>query len=472
MKELAMRVSVLVIGPMLLAAIIGAGFFAALRHHFHPSAPPLDFPRAAGTLDAQRQDIRYFRKILTLDRSFAPADRAEANRRLDALEALGTVLDRPQFRVALMRIDALADNGHSRVENDPRAARLELPVRVAAFSDGLYIMRATANNADVLGARVIAIDGQAIDDAMAKLEQLRGGTPAWRRLQATQYLTQQDLLYGAGIAPDLQHSTWTVETAVGASISRRLDAFVAPADEPAVFVKRWLSSERVPRMAAQWRAFESDQPLPITWIDFDVAFRNLRLPGTCIQLIQLKTNADQGGQNIAEFLKGTETDLGRAPPCSVILDLRYNDGGDYLNTYRFARDLPELVSPVGRIFVLTGPVTFSAGISTAAFVKHAGQQHVTILGEPVGDRLQFFSEGGSACLPHNSLCVAYETGKHDYQHACTDWDVCFWLNYFFQFRVNSLDPDEMIPLSFKDWRAGVDPVLNRAVSLALASTRG
>jgi len=45
-----------------------------------------------------------------LDRSFTPKDRAEANRRLDALEALATVLDRPHFRVSLMQIDALADN--------------------------------------------------------------------------------------------------------------------------------------------------------------------------------------------------------------------------------------------------------------------------------------------------------------------------------------------------------------------------
>jgi len=155
----------------------------------------------------------------------------------------------------------------------------------------------------------------------------------------------------------------------------------------------------------------------------------------------------------------------------VILDLRYDDGGDYVNTYGFARQLPTLIPPAGRIFLLTGPATFSAGISTAAFVKRAGQARVVILGEAVGDRLQFFSEGGWACLPHYPLCVAYETGKHDYQHACTDWQVCFWLNYFFQFRVSTLDPDEVIPLSFKDWRAGIDPVLDRAMTLATSGTQ-
>jgi hypothetical protein len=468
MKSMAKRISVIAIGLILLVVIVVGGFFAGMQHQFHPSAPQPHYPPAASTLDAQRQDIRYFRQLIALDRSFAPIDRTEANRRLDALEARGTVLDRPHFRVSLMRIDALADNGHSTVENERRAAAMELPVRVAAFSDGLYIMRATEINADLLGSRVTAIDGQSIDAVMSKLEQLRGGTPGWRRLHASQYLVLQDLLYGIDVALDMQHSNWTVETPSGATIARRLDAYAPPA-EPAVFVKRWLSSD--PGMAGEWRAFEPDHPLPISLADFDKAFRSLPLAGTCTQFVQLKSNADQGAQSIAEFLSSTERHLRQVQPCNVILDLRYDGGGDYTNTYGFARLLPKLTPPAGQIIVLTGPATFSAGISTAAFVKHAGQGRVVILGEPVGDRLQFFSEGGRACLPNYALCVAYETGKHDYQHACTDWDVCFWLNYFFQFRVKSLDPDEVIQLSFKNWRAGVDPVLDRAMTLAMARPR-
>jgi hypothetical protein len=472
MKSLAKRMGVIAIGAVFLVAAVAGGFLAAMQHHFHPSAPQPHYPPAASALDAQRQDIRYFRELIALDRSFAPTARTEVNRRLDALEALGTVLDRPHFRVTLMQIDALADNGHSRVENERSAAPLELPVRVADFSDGVYIMRATKINADLLGGRVNAIDGQSIDAVMTKLEQLRGGTPQWRRLHASQYLTLQDLLYGIDVAPDMQHSNWTVESPFGATITRRLDAYAPPSSEPAVFVKRWLSSEPLRGMAGEWRAAEPDHPLPISLTDFDEAFRSLPVPGTCSQFVQFKSNSDQGGRSIKEFVSSAESQLRQVQPCNVILDLRYDDGGDFTNTYGFARDLPQLISPTGKIVMLTGPATFSAGISTAAFVKHAGQGRVVIVGAPVGDRLRFFSEGGRACLPNYPLCVAYETGEHDYQHACTDWDVCFWLNYFFQFRVKSLDPDEVIPLSFRDWRAGVDPVLDRAISLAMANRRG
>lgn len=469
MTSAAKKISLTVLGLIALVVVVVVGFFGAMRLYFHPSTPKPNYPAPASALDAQRQDIRYFRKLIAMDRSFAPATRAEANRRIDALEASDKVLDRPHFRVLLMQIVALADNGHSRMENEPGAAPMELPVRVVSFSDGLIVMRATENNADLLGGRVTAIDGQPVDVIMSKLEQLRGGTADWRRLHAAQLLTLQDMLYGLDVAPDIQHSNWSVETPTGATITRTLDAYIPPANEPVVPDKRWLSSEPLAGMAG-WRTVEPDHPLPLSLTDFDRAFRSLPLPGTCTEFVQLKSNVDEGGQSIKDFLSDTERRLRQTRPCSVIFDLRYDGGGDYLNTYAFARKLPILIPSTGRIIVLTGPATFSAAISTAAAVKHAGKERVVILGEPVGDRLQFYSEGGVGCLPNYPLCVAYQTGKHDYQHACNDWTACFWLNYFFELRVKSLDPDELVPLRFKDWRAGVDPVLDRAMRLAAPTT--
>jgi hypothetical protein len=467
--SIAKQFAVAAIGLAALIAIVGGGFFTLMAHHFHPPAPRPNFPPATGGLEAQRQDIRYFRESIALDRSFSLTAREEANRRLDMLERHLTVFDAPHFRISLMRIDALSDNGHSRVEDDGHARSLELPIHVAAFSDGLYIMRAKEGYADLLGGRVIAIDGQAINDVMAKLEQLRGGTHQWRSLLASQYLTLQELLYGIDVARDMEHSDWTVDTPAGI-VTRTLDA-IAPSGSESLPVTRWLSSERLTGREETWLSVEPDHALPLSLRDFDTAFRSLPIPGTCTRFVQLKSNADRGGLSIRAFLSDTQRQLQRVPPCNVVLDLRYDSGGDYLNTYHFARHLPSLIPEQGRIFVLTGPTTFSAGITTIAFIKHVDPRRVVILGEPVGDRLQFFSEGGRACLPNHALCVVYETGKHDYQHACTDWDVCFWLNFFFSMRVTSLDPDEAIPWSFKEWRTGVDPVLERAIALAMTNRR-
>ncbi len=62
--------------------------------------------------------------------------------RIDTLERSDDVLSKPRFRVAMMQIAALADNGHTTTSSDPDAYPLYLPVRVAMFSDGVYVMYA------------------------------------------------------------------------------------------------------------------------------------------------------------------------------------------------------------------------------------------------------------------------------------------------------------------------------------------
>jgi hypothetical protein len=111
-------------------------------------------------------------------------------------------------------------------------------------------------------------------------------------------------------------------------------------------------------------------------------------------------------------------------------------------------------------------MTFSAAITTAGFVKEAGGDAVTILGEPIGDRLVFFAEGNRGCLPNSKLCVDYATGKHDYTQSCSDWKVCFWLTWLYPVRVKTLSPDEIIPVKFSDWNLGHDVAFERAVQLA------
>lgn len=466
MKHLIVKIALFgAIAVVLVAGIVGGLAYAMLRH-FNAAPPAAAFRKAADPIEAQRQDLAYFRQLMGMDRSFSPAARAEAERRLRQLEALGTPLDKPHLRVALMEILALADNGHTHLSSGPGAQTKELPVRVAAFSDGLYVMRASESASELLGGRVTAIDGKPISEVMDRLSELRGGTAGWRRLYAAFYIVDQDILYGTGISPDPDHATWSVVRPDGGERTITLDAQYPPDQREFVFVTHWVSDEFSTRYGPGWRIQHADRRLPVTLRDFDRAFRTVRIDNSCTTLVQLKSNDDVGSERIREFLSSTLTTLRASKPCSVIVDLRFDDGGNYQNTASFAKQLPELIAPGGRIFILTGPSTFSAGITTAAFIKQAGGDRVEILGEPIGDRLAFFAEGNRGCLPNYPLCVSYERGKHDYAHPCDDWDVCFWLNRLYPVRVRSLDPDETFAMSFAQWRAGQDPPFDRAVALS------
>ena len=59
------------------------------------------------------------------------------------------------------RLAALADNGHTGIRGVSRGASLSaLPIRLGRFAEGYVVVRARPELADLLGARVAAIDGR------------------------------------------------------------------------------------------------------------------------------------------------------------------------------------------------------------------------------------------------------------------------------------------------------------------------
>ncbi|HEY1630027.1 MAG TPA: hypothetical protein VGF56_01870 [Rhizomicrobium sp.] len=450
---------------VVLACLCGAAYYVFMGH-FYPDAPVADYPKPASALEAQQQDADYFARVMAMDRAFTPAERAEANRRIAALKT--KLLPPDVFEVRLDQITALADNGHThlRILGPDRVAPNLLPIRVTRFADGFTVMRAKPAYADMLGGRLESIDGMPAGKVEALIETLRGGLPEFRRENATIFLVVQDLLSGLGIAHDPMKSTWTVRLPSGALVTHTLTAAPLPKEDPFPYGFRWLSPEPVKGMSADWKSYapaEGEQP--ISRRQLDRAFLDAPVAGTCARYIRLQDITDNGDEKIAPFLTAEEASLKATHPCAVIVDLRGNGGGDYTNAWHFSHLLPGLT---GHIYILTDPDTFSAAITTTAFLKEAGGAKATILGEPIGDRLAFYAEGGQGCLPNSKLCATYTTGKHNYGGPCTDWGDCFWLNWFYPVRVKSLEPDEAIPQRFSDWNAGHDAAYERAMAMIKA----
>jgi len=455
------------ISLVLLVAAAGA-FALYFFHKFNPSPPANDFPAPANSLAAQQQDVEQFSRLLRMDRSFSPAARAEANLQIAELKSERAPLDSGKFKVALMRIAALADNGHTGLNDGGRPSN-DVPVRVAMFADGLYVLRAKSGYADLLGARVERIEDRPASEVVAALERLHGGSEGWRRTRAAIYVQSPEVLYGDGIGSSPEQTTWSLRMPDGREVMRTLPGGNSDTHEPHGEMTRWLSPEKIKGEPSDWRALlPSDVDLPLPLREFNRAFRRTWINSGCTLFLQLKAIGDTDDQRIGDFLKDTTDEMHDHPPCNIILDMRFNGGGDYTKAAAFASHLSGFLLPTGRIYILTGPQTFSAAITTIAFVKQAAGSRAVILGEPVGDRLTFYGEGNTGCLPHAGLCVHYATGMHDYAQPCNDWGKCFWLNWLFPVQVKSLAPDETITMTYADYIARRDPVFDRAVTLTAA----
>jgi len=153
------------------------------------------------------------------------------------------------------------------------------------------------------------------------------------------------------------------------------------------------------------------------------------------------------------------------PVRDVVIDLRLNSGGNLDVAKAFIKGLggDSTFDRPGHLFVITGHTTFSAGLYHAAQLEQF--THATFVGEPVGDRLDFWSEGGNIILPYSRLAAHFANGAHSLSPApCPDAGYCNDLS------VAALTPDLPAAPDWDMYHAGRDPAME-AIATHRASQR-
>lgn len=159
---------------------------------------------------------------------------------------------------------------------------------------------------------------------------------------------------------------------------------------------------------------------------------------------------------MADFIRRVTALIDEHPIKGFIIDVRFNTGGDL----GVGRPLVEKLAPRLKnvpVVVLTGRATFSAGISHAAQWRQFA--NASIVGEPIGDDIDLWGEGGNIVLPNSGLTVHYANGFHKYSQK----DYPAFKPYFAELNVATLAPDEFVEAGWSQYLAGIDPVLVAAI---------
>ncbi len=448
----------------LTAAVLGVplagdetAFERSLERQFNYPPPEPQPKEVADMGEGQVRDAEYFSKFPEFDKSYSPKTRSQAQQLAAKLRLEARGLTHEAFVLRVAEIAALAGNAHTSVgENAFRKNTPRLPVRLYPFSDGLFVLYAKPELSDLLGARIDAIDGTPVDQIFARLAKFRSGIEAYRRRQLIPVLESPALLYAAGLSTSRASLLLTGINTAGQRFERRVEAEQRDRSAWVSQTARLLYPEGLKDTGmVSFLKKSPSEPVYLHSVEKLFWLESLPLRGFYIGMAH-NGNADE--EPMQAFLARAKAALERERPGYVVLDMRMNGGGDYTTTYAFARALPAL-QPDGNIYVLTSPWTFSAAITTVAALKQAGGERVKIVGEPVGDRLDFWAEGNSFALPNAFLLVHYSTGRHIYDGPCTDRATCYWLNERYPVRVKTLAPGIHAPLSFQHYRAGRDPAM-------------
>ncbi len=454
------RILFAILGLFLLLAVLGGAGFGTFIWKFTPKIPQADYPEPANLTEARLQDLDYLRRYPEADKSYSEEQIVAFNALIDELEARAATMTEAEFVMEVSAAGAIPENGHSGVSIRRTMDKLNsLPVRFYWFGDGLHIVRAHAEQADLLGARVVGYGGQTPEALYPLMERYFGGNDAFLRQNSATFFAAPASFHAAGLIDGPDRVTLDLVGADGEAFSVELPV----EDVPTPFA----GAQRNPF----YPLYEAEVESGHDWRVLDPAITGTtwfgRHPETPLWADQLDNGGvvwrmrnvwGDGTTNAASFLAEQAAILREDPASFLILDLRANEGGDYTQAMDVARNITDLVVPEGRVYVLTDGDTFSAGIVTAYYVLHGGGDQAVYAGAPMGDFMQFWAEGGGNAmrLPNSDIALFVSTGYHDWENGCSDWSRCFWVNIVAGVAVGPISVDLEAPLLFSDYARGVD----------------
>jgi hypothetical protein len=327
----------------------------------------------------------------------------------------------------------------------------------------LRIIRASAEQSHLLGCEVVRIAGVPALRAKQMVAALYAGSNGGRDYMSTYTLTSPEILYGANIARSMESIRWDLNCnreAVSA------DFKPLPLKRSTAPVESWwdLAPGAPPTLpGGEGMTFAV---MPIYLRHPDRAYWFQFLPDVRALYFQYNRAASDEQHPLAQF----EEELLRAmtdhPRAALIVDLRFNTGGDG-NIGKQMMRLIQGVSTSRKVYVIIGRTTFSAGLFHAVQWKHWGK--AIFVGEEPGDELEFFAEGGNILLPNSRLTIHFANARHCYSAASqTPPTECFN-----ELRVDPLKMALPASNNFEQYRSGRDAAFDTILAdlKRTASTR-
>jgi Peptidase family S41 len=358
---------------------------------------------------------------------------------VSALARRAPALSQDELLVGVMRIVALLGprNGHTGLfPGDPsHTHELHLyPLRLYAFTDGLYVVDAT--DAALVRSRLVAIEGMPIETALTRVEPLvPRDNPSNLRGVAPHFLLTAEVLDGLGIAAADRPAAFTFERPSGERVDVPLTAIPA---------SRYVASFPDP-LYGHYPAIlpRASRPLYLSGSARPMWARTL----SGGRAVYVGYNAVQAPP--PAFLRRLKRLVHGAKVRRVVVDVRLNGGGDN-TTYGPLTSLfgSPAVDKRGRLYLLTGRATFSAAANFAAEIDR--DTRAIIVGEPTGGGVETYGDTFPLTLPTLGWTVHIAARYHERKKSRSDHRL-------------AVEPDVPVNLTSSQYFAGRDPVLERAL---------
>ena len=333
---------------------------------------------------------------------------AEFERMIDSLASTVDAAAPETILTGIARIVAAVGEGHT-------SARILMPAMhaypmlVHVQDDGVRIRRVPIEHHNLLGARVLRVEGIAIDSARTRLATVISadnamGVRAW----LPYYLVTREVLSGLRLDDGNAGLSLDVERADG--VAQNVVLHAAPLPD----VEQLLFGDTVAMISAGGDApLVRDTQAGAYWFRW--------LPAERAMFVRIDRLMSQPDVSFGAFVDSLFDAVDRLQAGRIVLDVRSLSGGNHISLpliHALVRR-PQLAAH-GRVLVLIGRNTFSAGQNLVTLLE----QHVApvFIGEPTGGRPNAYGVLGRFVLPNSGLEIRHaryyiqDSDPADYRH--------------------------------------------------------
>ncbi|HMI04858.1 MAG TPA: hypothetical protein VK541_20385 [Pedobacter sp.] len=367
------------------------------------------------------EDLEFLKKTLPVKHTnlFAKITQPDFEAKVGAIISRADNLNYETFTTELFKLMVSIGDEHTFVE--PKFTKV-LPIQFGLFKEGLFVTGIDSANSAFLQAKLVAINNNSVNNVISLFKEvIQSENQSYFDDHFLHFINNPAFLKGLGIIDSDGEAEFTLVDKNNKHIKIKLAAIQ---DKDIANVKLAFANSDL----------LSKKKKGNYWSDYDSERKTL--------YFNYNECRDEQNNPFEKFNNELFTLIASQQPVKIVLDLRYNNGGNSGVLYPFIEKIKDsYLNQKGKFFVLIGKQTFSSAVMNAVELKK--NSNAMFIGEATSGNINHYGEVRGFSLPKSKIVIA---------HSTRYWET--WKG-----KKGPLKPDTDVKYSIKNYIDGRDEAL-------------
>lgn len=431
--------------------IILAGLFllaiAVYAQVSHTALNTTQKTNAALTAADWQSDLKFLQQTVHKDYPFLFKNitAADFDAAVDELNKKIPSLQPHEILAGIGRIVSSFKYGHTDIIWNQSPVKFHVaPVNFYWYSNGLFVEGADKTNADIVGAKLLKVEGVPVAEALEAVKPLMPAeNDQFFRAHGLDLINIPEALHAQRVTKKLKETvTYTFE-----KDGKTFDKTIATRD-----------AFHLPRQygfinpGADWVSVRDQSTTPYYLKNLDKVYYFEYLPDSKTLYVRHSQIQDDPQENIPAFYKRVFDFVEKNDVEKLVIDVRLNGGGNNYKNKPIITGIIEhqKINQPGKLFVIIGRRTFSACQNLVNELSN--YTNALFVGEPTGENINFYGDNRRVILPNSGTPVLLSFA---WWQDKPQWENGPWLA-----------PQLAVDMSFEDYKSNGDPVLDACLNFS------